>query len=244
MYRLTETNKWGDVWFYSLKPLDKLIYNYLCDNCDNAGFVEFASKKFSDEIGCTPIQLEGGIKGLMSRLVAGKDNMFFIKNFLKHQKNLPIVATTNTGKGILRRFEMNKDKFDFTELEKIVNFRLSEYIQGAYKGVITPPVIGIDIGKGLGPDKGASKIPKNFIPPTLDEVKKYFVVNGFNESLAERAFKYYAENEWKDKNDQPIKNWKQKMQGVWFREENRTGGTLQFPNHPLSLGRKAPEKRK
>ena len=80
----------------------------------------------------------------------------------------------------------------------------------------------------------------------LIEVSKNSVNKEISETnvITNETKKNVTENEWKDKNDQPIKNWKQKMQGVWFREENRTGGTLQFPNHPLSLGRKAPEKRK
>ena len=39
-YRFTDTNKWHDAWFSSLKPLEKLLFNYLCDNCDIAGFIE------------------------------------------------------------------------------------------------------------------------------------------------------------------------------------------------------------
>lgn len=35
--RLTETGKWRDPWFFKLGPIDKLIWTYLCDNCDHAG---------------------------------------------------------------------------------------------------------------------------------------------------------------------------------------------------------------
>ncbi len=38
--RFTETNKWKDKWFRSLDPLEKVLFIYLIDNCDNAGFIE------------------------------------------------------------------------------------------------------------------------------------------------------------------------------------------------------------
>jgi hypothetical protein len=62
---------------------------------------------------------------------------------------------------------------------------------------------------------------KTFTVPSIEEVKKFFFDNGFPESLGDRAFKYYDDAAWKDSRDKPVKNWKQKMRGVWFKEENR-----------------------
>lgn len=57
-----------------------------------------------------------------------------------------------------------------------------------------------------------------FTPPTIDEVRTYFAENGYTN--ADKAFNYYSP-EWKDSNGKPVLNWKQKMQGVWFKEENK-----------------------
>jgi hypothetical protein len=62
---------------------------------------------------------------------------------------------------------------------------------------------------------------KNFVPPTIDEVKQFFEENGYKESEAKRAFEYYSESGWVDSKENKVKNWKQKMRGVWFKEENK-----------------------
>ena len=57
--------------------------------------------------------------------------------------------------------------------------------------------------------------------PTIDLVKEYFKLNGYPETLAVKAFNYYDSAEWKDSKGNKVKNRKQKMQGVWFKEENK-----------------------
>lgn len=65
------------------------------------------------------------------------------------------------------------------------------------------------------------KKKKDFVPPTEEEVKSYFVEKGFCESLGARAFESYAVADWYDSKGNKIKNWKQKMLHVWFRDENK-----------------------
>ena len=62
---------------------------------------------------------------------------------------------------------------------------------------------------------------KNFSPPSLDEVKIYFSENGYSEYSAIKAFNYYSTGDWKDSRGNQVKNWKQKMISVWFKEENK-----------------------
>jgi hypothetical protein len=59
-----------------------------------------------------------------------------------------------------------------------------------------------------------------FIPPELFEFENYFLENGFPKELAYRAFKGYSEADWHDSHGNPVRNWKQKCQYVWFRPEN------------------------
>lgn len=66
------------------------------------------------------------------------------------------------------------------------------------------------------------RVVNKFTPPSLDDVIFYFTENGYSKELAQKAFKYYETGNWKDGKGNQVKNWKQKMQSVWFKEENKT----------------------
>lgn len=61
---------------------------------------------------------------------------------------------------------------------------------------------------------------KRFTPPTISDVEEYFKEKGYTELSAKKAFEYYNVANWKDSKGNQVKNWKQKMQGVWFKPEN------------------------
>ena len=65
------------------------------------------------------------------------------------------------------------------------------------------------------------KIKERVYTPTIGEVEIYFKDNGYTKESAIKAFNYYEENNWKDSRNNQVKNWKQKMQGVWFKDENK-----------------------
>lgn len=62
---------------------------------------------------------------------------------------------------------------------------------------------------------------KRFTPPSQIEVVDYFNQNGYSNESAIKAFKYYETGNWKDGKGNQVKNWKQKMQSVWFKEDNK-----------------------
>ena len=65
---------------------------------------------------------------------------------------------------------------------------------------------------------------KSFSPPIREEVISYFLENGFSELAGGKAFDYYDVAGWKDSRGNQVKNWKQKMRGVWFKDENKING--------------------
>ena len=53
------------------------------------------------------------------------------------------------------------------------------------------------------------------------EIINYFKENGYTEDSAKKFFNYYSVSNWKDSNGKEVKNWKQKAQSVWFKDENK-----------------------
>lgn len=72
------------------------------------------------------------------------------------------------------------------------------------------------------------RVVNKFTAPTILEVQTYFIENGFNKELAIRAFNYYEVGNWSDSKGNKVKNWKQKMRGVWFKEENKEVNKQKF----------------
>jgi len=121
-YRFTNTEKWDDAWFSELKPANKLLYLYLCDKCDIAGFLEVNTKKIAFDLGLCKQDVEGGLKSLECKFVYSADNKYiFIRNFLKHQKNYPLNDKSTTYKKIIECLENKLQSFNYQEKEDFFN---------------------------------------------------------------------------------------------------------------------------
>lgn len=205
--RFTNTEKWEDPWYRSLKPEEKLMFNYLCDKCNQAGFYEIDIAMASFQTGLNHEQIEGAIKGLNRGLV-GAGNWIWIKNFLRHQKNLPLNPANSFHKHIIECLKSQKENFNLKEIE--------EYL-GAVQGLISPIVIGKGNGEGKGTKgvQGEIKLPENLKPifekwmhyraeikkpiklPSLDAACKEFetLCNG-DPLLAEKIINRSIANSW------------------------------------------------
>jgi len=75
-------------------------------------------------------------------------------------------------------------------------------------------------------EKGEGELDPSF-PPPLSLVEEYFLDNGYTKESAKKAFDYYnasltgGKRKWTDSKGNVVKNWKQKMRSVWFKEENK-----------------------
>lgn len=148
-YRYTNTDKWSDVWFSGLKPLAKLLFMYLCDQCDIAGFIEFNENKACFDTGLDKQGLSKAMKEISGRLVtSGDGKILFIKNFVKHQKNLPLNPKNPAHKGIISRLEDNLELFGLQAVEDF----FKRGFKGASKGLKSP------IGNGNGNGKLGEEI--------------------------------------------------------------------------------------
>lgn len=157
MARFTEPNKWNDEWFSNLKPIEKLIFLYLVDKCDNAGFFEINKRVDSFLIGLTEDEFMTNLRALKKTYVASIDGRkIWIKNYLKYQKNLPLNPDNNAHKQIISFILSNKNNFNYD----------FNYL-GANQGLISP--IGNIIGKG-----------NSIKEESLDEIMWVNVVKNFH----------------------------------------------------------------
>ena len=180
-YRMTETQKWSDKWFRCLKPIEKLTFLYLCDNCDMSGVMELDEMNIAFHIGCPIEEIQGAIEGLArgkeAPSVIIRDGMILLPNHMKHQKNLPLnpknKAHLSAARSIVNHLTV------FPELAVFIEHLKDS--EGAYKGLTSPT--GIGIGKGRG---NSSELEKIEIPLLLKAHGEAFT-SAWNDFKAHRA---------------------------------------------------------
>ncbi len=140
MARFTAPEKWNDEWFSNLKPMEKLVFLYLVDKCDNAGFFEINKRIDAFLIGINEDEFMANLRAIKKTYIASIDGRkIWLKNYLFYQKNLPLNPSNNAHIQIIKFIRSNL---------KIFNYDFN-YL-GADEGLFSP------IGKGniLGKDKG------------------------------------------------------------------------------------------
>jgi len=140
MARFTAPEKWNDEWFSNLKPTEKLLFLYLVDRCDNAGFFEINKRIDAFLIGITEDDFLATLRALKKTYVPSLDGRkIWIKNYLKYQKNLPLNPDNNAHKQIITFILSNKENFNYD----------FNYL-GANEGLFSPIGKGNIKGKGNG----------------------------------------------------------------------------------------------
>lgn len=146
-YRFTNTEKWEDNWFSSLKQIEMLLFMYLCDNCDIAGFAEINYKRWAVDLNSNPDTIEAALKGLNRGIVYSiEHDAIYLRNFLKHQKNLPLNPNNKAHIGIMRRFDLYKHKFDIEDINLFIESPIVAPLKGLERGTGN----GIGNGNGIG----------------------------------------------------------------------------------------------
>lgn len=157
MKRFTETNKWDDPWFRDLRGAWKLVFLYVIDRCNNAGFWEVDEAAISWHTKLTADQVKGALEGL-ERGLKGALGWVWVKNFLKHQKNWPLNPSNPAHKQIIQLIIEQSERFK--ECPVFIEF------EGALKGLQRPIGIGngkVKEGECEGTDLGGSPTEDQFI---------------------------------------------------------------------------------
>lgn len=144
-YRFTSTSKWDDPWFISLKRDAKTFFNYICDKCDCAGFLEISIKKIKDDLELSDEEVKALFKETRKSYLLSIDrHLIYVKNFLKHQKNLPLKLDNKSHQGVLKRFELYKERFSIDLIEFVHS---QNHVK--FKGLTSPIGKGEGIGDGI-----------------------------------------------------------------------------------------------
>lgn len=104
--RFTEASKWDSPSFRKMPPTQKLVWFYLMDKCNNAGFIEWDADACAFQTGMKLEHVEAAYKGLIRGLVGAKGtDWVYIPDFLKLQKNLPLNHENNAHRQIIALVE-------------------------------------------------------------------------------------------------------------------------------------------
>lgn len=179
MKRFTETQKWEDPWFRRLPMEMKLLWQWLCDRCDNAGVIDPDIELASFQIGYQyPMDSLSKFDGRLVQIAGGK---WFIPKFIEFQY------------GRLSE-ECKAHNPIFASLEK-------HGLKGYPKGIHTLQE------KETDKDKEKEKDSKAKARGTLEELRAYAVEIGQTSLDGESMFHHWESNGWKNGSN-PVKSWK------------------------------------
>ncbi len=117
MKRFTETGKWSKAWFQDLPAKQKLLWMYLCDNCDCAGFWSINWRQATFQIG-EPVGADD-LKAFGDRVAVVDPETLHIVQFIQFQygqlselckAHVPILKQLNQRVSIPYRKKKRKKK--------------------------------------------------------------------------------------------------------------------------------------
>lgn len=225
MKRFTETTKWSDPWFRKLPPASKLLWQWMCDQCDAAGIIDLDLDLASFMIGGELTENDLAMFGdRIRKLPNGK---FLIVKFIGFQYG-QISASCPAHKPVFRALSGNgldTEGKDENTLSHRVSHRVSDTLQDKDKDKDKDQGVGVQ-GKGTEPD-GRSDAPTPAPPPpneqtdlpidpatkkrkdrgTIEELREYAVEIGLPASDGDFMFEHWSFNGWKN-GKEPVRDWK------------------------------------
>lgn len=200
MKRFTETDKWQDPWFRKLPGAHKLVFIFLIENCNNAGFYEFDLDHVAYMTGLAVKHVEGALKGL-ERGIVGALGWVWVRNFLRHQKNEDLNPDNPAHRQIIALLRVQLERFGGNDL-----------FEGAiapFKGLLSPTGIGIGKVQRKGSPEGKEPKPQREpCRPTREEAIAHGAEIGMGKADVEAWFDHFESNGWRVSGRAPMKDWK------------------------------------
>ncbi len=116
--RMTDTAKWDDAWFMGLSASAKLLWFYLCDECDHAGIWNVNRRLAEFKIGCG-VSWEDCLHELGDRVtVMPCGERWHIGKFVEFQYGPTPNAANKAHKGVLRLLAIHALPWSFDGASK------------------------------------------------------------------------------------------------------------------------------
>jgi hypothetical protein len=203
MKRVTRTEKWTDEWFLNLKPISKIVFVYLYENCDEAGFMNLSSKFIANTIGIpSPEVVVNVIQKDMRKAVVfdrtGKK--LWIKKYLYYQDCLPLEINNKESIKIKMMLEQRMDEFDNDG--GIIHI-LNNIVKGNAK---------------------KRKPTKRFKVPSFEEFCAFYKTKGkdVTDAEAQSLFNHYVSVGWVVGKNKPMRDWKAAIGVAYNRKHGDT----------------------
>ncbi|TKJ35801.1 MAG: hypothetical protein CEE38_14450 [Planctomycetes bacterium B3_Pla] len=161
--RFTVTEKWTqDKWFMELNASAKLMFFFLCENCDCAGFWEINIKEAAYRMALNEETVYQAFRDI-EKCYVRDDRFCAIVSFLHHQRNLPLNPENKAHIGILNRLISHPGLYEALK----IRWESKGYIQSERtlwnQAPSKPLQRGYGKGRGLG-DKGSLRGKPHLYP--------------------------------------------------------------------------------
>jgi len=200
--RFTDTEKWKKPFIRGLQGAYKLLWLYICDDCDHAGIWQVDLDVAQIRIG-EKINIEEAIKSFGDKIVIfDKGNKWFIPSFIEFQYPSGLNPENRAHNSTIILLE----KYNLIDKN---NKPLKSSLEGA---------MDMDKDMVMVKDKEQAKEKKPNIEEFLSFCKEDMAKNNLNyesyEYSLKSKFNSWEENGWKDGNNKPIKSWKSKIRNT------------------------------
>lgn len=183
--RFSIVARWDDVWFMNLPPHSKLLFDYLCDNCSDSGFIEINYRLIEVHTGLNKAQIKSALLDCKKNLLSDTKSKIWVKTHLFWQRKLPLHRDIAEHRLIIAQLEKNLPKFNN-----------AQEIQDILDGVIESQ------------DITGKRVSSRFVAPSYEEFSAYFkeVKPDATKDRIDNLYDHYVSCGWKvGKN--PMKDW-------------------------------------
>ncbi len=219
-----DSMKWQDNFYMELHPYPKLVLNYMYDNCNAAGVIEYHAPLWLTQIQgivkdkkypvFTKEDLKNSLGDLKIKLLSDGKKKLFIKDFLKHKKKLPLIKGIEENDWIIEKLASNLEGFGNPKeiCDILKNVRDIKDIEKENKKKI--------------------KETKRFVVPSFEDFKEYYLKKDpeSNISSIHDLYDHYEKVGWKTKGGIKITNYEAAIRGGISRKKELLKSYGNSPN--------------